>query len=72
MEAANSVEGYDPEILRKDACGTWIKYDDYNSKGEYGWVIDHVYPIFKLKNLKAPEKLWNDPIISVPYTGKTI
>lgn len=40
------IEGYDPNIIRKDACGAWIvkdKYGDYDNL--YGWEIDHIYPI---------------------------
>ena len=38
---ANIVEGYDPDTLRKDACGAWIRKRDYqNSSSEYGWGID--------------------------------
>ncbi|MBQ9286691.1 MAG: hypothetical protein IJ209_10500 [Bacteroidaceae bacterium] len=42
---ASTVEGYDKNRFRKDACGAWIireKYGDTDSM--YGWVIDHVVP----------------------------
>lgn len=40
------VEGYDPNTIRKDACGAWIVKDKYgDSDNLYGWEIDYVYPI---------------------------
>ena len=32
---------YNPELVRKDACGAWIIRDKYNDReNPYGWVID--------------------------------
>lgn len=42
---ATAVEGFDPAIFRKDACGAWIIFNKYGLRDNpYGWEIDHVYP----------------------------
>lgn len=42
---ATVVPGRDPNELRKDACGAWIKWSQYgNTDSQYGWEIDHIYP----------------------------
>lgn len=42
------VPGLDPSIIRKDSCGAWIKRADYgNTDSQYGWEIDHNYPVSK-------------------------
>ena len=57
------IEGYDASRVRQDACGAWIAYDDFNNcSSMFGWEIDHIYPIDKLKLLNVPEKLWNAPL----------
>lgn len=62
-ESANTVIGHDPSVIRKDACGAWIMYAEFNNpKSDFGWVIDHVYPVLKLRTLNVSEKLWNDPL----------
>lgn len=39
------VEGYDPSLFRKDACGAWIMWDKYAAiDSPFGWEIDHVFP----------------------------
>jgi 5-methylcytosine-specific restriction endonuclease McrA len=39
------VAGYDAAIIRKDACGAWIKLADYGkTTSQWGWEIDHIYP----------------------------
>ncbi len=31
--------------LRKDACGAWIRAEDYGNRSSmYGWEIDHIVP----------------------------
>ena len=56
---AKIVDGYNPEIFRKDPCGAWIIRNKYGATDNpYGWVIDHVYPKFlggddNLRNLRA-------------------
>lgn len=42
---AHTVSGYDPDIIRKDACGAWIRKDSYGTTGDYGWEIDHIQPV---------------------------
>lgn len=38
-------EGFDPDVVRKDACGAWIIRNQYgNRESLYGWEIDHIYP----------------------------
>lgn len=42
---ARIVEGYPPEMYRKDACGAWIAWDKYGRRdNDFGWEIDHIYP----------------------------
>ena len=39
------VQGYDPNMYRKDIAGAWMKYADYgDTNSDYGWEIDHIYP----------------------------
>jgi hypothetical protein len=42
---ARAVLGYDPNTIRKDLCGAWIKRASYGTTGDYGWEIDHIKPI---------------------------
>lgn len=42
---ATPIQGNDPYIFRKDACGAWIKYSDYGDRfSKYGWEVDHISP----------------------------
>lgn len=42
------VDGFDPSQVRKDSCGAFIVRTQYkNRNSDYGWEIDHVYPISK-------------------------
>ena len=62
---------YDPDFVRKDACGAWIireKYDDRNSP--FGWEVDHIYPEERLKKLGVPENLRNDIVNLRPLNWK--
>jgi len=43
-DLATKVDGYDPSIWRKDFAGAWIRRDQYNQQGKYGWVVDHLIP----------------------------
>jgi len=39
------VDGYDPNVVRKDACGAWIKWEKYGDRhSAFGWEVDHIYP----------------------------
>lgn len=41
------IQGYDPEMYRKDVCNAWICYTEFGKNTEYGWSIDHVLPLNK-------------------------
>ncbi len=42
---ATTVDGFDPKMFRKDACGAWIIWDKYGVQDNiYGWEIDHIVP----------------------------
>lgn len=42
---ARAVEGYDPDIFRKDACGAWIRKDMFGQPDNmFGWGIDFIFP----------------------------
>lgn len=44
-DKASKVEGFDPDMFRKDPCGAWIIFNKYGLRdNNYGWEIDHVYP----------------------------
>ncbi len=44
------VEGYNPNIIRKDACGAWILRNSYElDDSDYCWVVDHIFPLTLLK-----------------------
>ena len=44
-QKAQSVEGLDPSMYRKDACGAWMVWDKYGVQDNmYGWEIDHIVP----------------------------
>ena len=38
-------QGYDLRLYRKDRCGAWMIRSAYGTTGEYGWEIDHMYPV---------------------------
>lgn len=38
------VDGYDPEVYRKDAAGAWIMRSMHGKRSGLGWEIDHVFP----------------------------
>jgi len=63
-QKAAKVEGYDEEKYRKDACGAWIMRDKYGETHNYGWEIDHIYPVSRggdnqNENLRAMHYLNN-------------
>ena len=44
-QKAQPVEGLDPSMYRKDACGAWMVWDKYGVQDNmYGWEIDHIVP----------------------------
>lgn len=56
---ALAVDGYDPSMFRKDACGAWMIYNKYGLRdNNFGWEIDHVLPVSlggndNIRNLRA-------------------
>lgn len=52
---------YNPDFVRKDACGAWMIRGEYNDRDSiYGWEVDHVYPESKLRELDVPQNLIDD------------
>jgi len=48
------VEGFDPKVYRKDACGAWIVWDKYGvTDNIYGWQVDHIVPQSMLEGIDA-------------------
>lgn len=44
-EKARIINGFDADIIRKDACGAWIQKDMYSQPGSmYGWGVDLIFP----------------------------
>jgi 5-methylcytosine-specific restriction endonuclease McrA len=50
-----TVLGYDGNVFRKDAYGSWIKWDEYGQNSTYGWHVDHIIPIAR----RGPHHLGN-------------
>ena len=45
-QKAAIVTGNDPAVRRKDACGAFIRRQDYgDTTSQYGWEIDHIRPV---------------------------
>ena len=44
-DKAQFVPGYDPALWRKDRCGAFIGRYSYGTTGDFGWEIDHDYPV---------------------------
>lgn len=64
-------ERYNPDFVRKDACGAWIIRDKYNDRASlYGWEIDHIYPKSKLEELEVPSDLIDDIVNLRPLNWK--
>jgi 5-methylcytosine-specific restriction endonuclease McrA len=38
---------YDARQYRLDSYGTWMKWSEYGETTEYGWEIDHIFPVSK-------------------------
>lgn len=57
-ERTPAVDGYNPNIWKKDMAGAWIRRDLYGLKSRYGWEVDHIKPSVmggtdQLDNLQA-------------------
>lgn len=62
---------FNPDFVRKDACGAWIIRDKYNDRDNpYGWEIDHIYPKSKLVKIGVPEELIDNVINLRPLHWK--
>jgi len=47
-QKATIVAGKNPNEIRKDSCGAWIKKSEYgNTDSQFGWEVDHIKPIVK-------------------------
>ena len=46
-EKAGKMEGFDPAMYRRDACGALIMRDKYGKENPFGWEIDHIFPMAK-------------------------
>lgn len=43
---AKTIQSVDPNSMRQDYAGAWIRYSDYgNRNSQYGWEIDHIKPL---------------------------
>ena len=55
-EKGLKVDKYNPDFVRKDACGAWIIREMYNDRtSSFGWEVDHIYPESKLKSMEVPQ-----------------
>lgn len=61
-EASRTVDGFNPDRVRLDACGAWISYEAYKDKESlFGWELDHIIPVTLLETFEVPSKLRDDP-----------
>lgn len=44
---AATVRGEDPTVWRRDENGYLMRWGSYGTQGEYGWEIDHRFPVSK-------------------------
>lgn len=45
-DRAHRINGVDPDTMRQDYAGAWIRFEDYgNRNSQYGWEIDHLKPL---------------------------
>lgn len=57
-EKAITVNGYDPNKVRKDACGAWIVYSQFGDRSKaFGWEIDHIFPESRLHEKDVSQQL---------------
>ncbi|MFH2140785.1 MAG: hypothetical protein ABIJ97_00075 [Bacteroidota bacterium] len=48
--------------FRKDMCGAWIQRDVQGEVGNYGWQVDHIYPVSKAEDKGISADLYNNLI----------
>lgn len=36
-----------PDLIRKDYAGAWIRKEDYGKQTDFGWQVDHLRPVSK-------------------------
>lgn len=60
-EKGRVIDGFNPDMYRKDACGAWIIKDKYGAIDNlYGWQIDHIYPASRLSLQGVSEsEIWD-------------
>jgi hypothetical protein len=56
-QKAKKVEHYNENEYRQDIAGAWIQKDKYGMEEEFGWEIDHYFPVSlggtdQIKNLQ--------------------
>ena len=52
---------YNPDFVRKDACGAWMIKGRYNDRSSsFGWEVDHIYPESKLRDMNVPQQKIDD------------
>ena len=60
-EKGQIVEGFNPDMYRKDPCGAWIAWDKYGIQDNFfGWEIDHIFPQSKLEEMGINASLIDD------------
>ena len=60
-EKGQIVDGFNPDIYRKDPCGACIACDKYGAQDNiFGWEIDHIFPKSKLEEMGFSISLIDD------------
>ena len=55
-QQAIPVDGFNPDVLRKDYAGAYIAKDAYGDRSSaFGWEVDHIIPLEK----NGPYEEWN-------------
>lgn len=44
---AKTVDKFDPDKFRQDACSAWMAWDNFGLVTTIGWCIDHTLPVAK-------------------------